>query len=253
MSHCSPLLPLPPNIICHTHEHKRSEKEKADPELFAENVRTRMALALGVPASSLSADDIALTGRAARRKYPVDHATLGVFQFRQLGVKARHLLPLVDAFIDLDSTAAGVITPEVAAGVRGDTTTTPALLALVHACSSSKRGLDMHDWMLLHLLLAGRAPGGWDTTAAALREAADTAGIALQEDIAASSATTPDAFVRDIVQSVTPTDGRGTAAEAVQEALKQFPTWAKHEHAEWRRLLRQWLPSTDAMDRIWAE
>jgi len=207
-----------------------------------------MALALGVPASQLSQDDIALTGRAARRQYPVDHATLGVMQFRKLGVKPRHLLPLVDAFIDLDTPKRGCISPEDAIlGRKGELPAAPALLCLVRAFADSQGLLDMHAWLLLHLLLGGRAPGGWSATAAALQEAAAQAGT-----LSSSAEEDTDAFLHALEEAMGA--ARGTAAPGcAADGLERLPGWLEHQQAPWKAIMAQWVPSTEAMDAIWAE
>ena len=191
-----------------------------------------MALALGVPASQLSQDDVPLASRAAARQYPVDHATLGVFQFRQLGIKPRQLLPLVDAFIDLDAAQQGTVAAQAAvAGRGGEAPASPLLATLTGAFAGRGGGMDMHAWMLLHILLAGRAPGGWTATSAALREAA-----------AASAGA--DGFVHALQ------DATGSTGQAMWEG---FEEWATHDQAAWRRLVQTWLPSGAAMDGIWAQ
>ena len=211
----------------------RSKEEKADPELYAENVRHRMALALGVPASQLSQDDVALTMRAAARKYPVDHATLGVFQFRKLGIKPKHLLPLVDAFIDLDTAQRGTIPArEVLAGRHGEEPASPLLAALVAGFAGRGGMMDMHAWMLLHILLSGRAPGGWDGTCAALREAAE------------EGAGGADGFLHALCDASN--SSRGNVWDG-------FRHWVESNQGAWRQLVQTWLPSGTAMDSIWAD
>jgi hypothetical protein len=236
----------------------RSEEERADAELFSENVRGVMARALGVPASQLSADDIQLTGRAAGRGYPVDHATLGVHQFRRLGVKSRDLLPLVDAFIDLDSEALGTIMGDSALksapqgeriasrnGIQEDQTAIPvsaAFTSLVRNFCHADGRMDMMQWVLLHIALTGRAPGHWATLRQLLQEAIAHSGRSQ------GNCQLEDPFLLALAEAMSRSQTRPAGSAAL---LEGFPQWVSNHQQEWKKTLSVWIPSTMALDRMW--
>ena len=144
-------------------------EEVADPDLFAERVRRVMAEALRVPLSALSQDDNAVTTHAARRGYPVDHVTVGLMQFRSLGVKPKAFRPLVDLFQTLDTARVGHLEPKQLAALLRYPLSGAGLSHLAalhrHVLADCDGAFTFHGFILLWLALAARLPGGWHTLA----------------------------------------------------------------------------------------
>ncbi|XP_060555457.1 lysophosphatidylcholine acyltransferase 2-like isoform X1 [Ruditapes philippinarum] len=88
-----------------------SEEEKADPKLFANNVRKVMAEALGVPVTDHTYDDCRLMMKARKLNLPMES---GLVEFqklhKKLGISVDDMHTLLEKFSSIDLQGKGVIT-----------------------------------------------------------------------------------------------------------------------------------------------
>jgi len=127
-----------------------SEAERADPRLYASNVRSVMAAALGIPVTDYTYDDCRLMSKARSKNLPCETGLVEVSNLsRQLGLNMSAIEAELESFADIARKTDGLIRMTEFASYLGIPSSEPGLVELFNLYDSDRDGvIDFREYLM---------------------------------------------------------------------------------------------------------
>ncbi|XP_043211258.1 lysophosphatidylcholine acyltransferase 2-like isoform X1 [Amphibalanus amphitrite] len=169
-----------------------NEEEKKNPRLFANNVRAKMAEALGVPVTDYTYDDCRLMSKARSKNLPCETGLVEVTKLmHQLGINMATIEAEMDSFAAIARKTDGLIRLTEFAAYLGFPSSEPGLVELFNLYDRDRDGvIDFREY-LMGVSLISRPVNTEETIALAFRLFdAGGKGHVTQRDVTKALATT---------------------------------------------------------------